>query len=354
MRDHPRALSPIGLAYGLAVAAYFGLYALVFLGGGVDLTLAALGGVANTLPPALLAPFAFRAYRRADWPPGPRALVPLVHGASALAFVALCVGAWWGIFVLADRLYFHRPPQPFQVRVALWQGLLTLVVFTLVATAGRAVGARDSLIRERARATEAEALRARAELAALRARLDPHFLFNTLHTVLALLRRDPAAAEEALEELGALLRASLEADDGESRTVREEWRLTESYLTIERLRLGSRLRVEARIDDAAAEARLPALTLQPLVENAVRHAVAARAEGGSIRIAAHLRDGALELVVADDGPGLDAPAARPGGRGLRLVTERLAVFTGGRGDLQLASPPGGGTVVTLRLPQGGG
>src|SRR5262249_13820828 len=205
--------------------------------------------------------------------------------------------------------------------------------------AGVAFGLETSarLRDEKARSARAETLRVRAELAALRAQLNPHFLFNTLHTVLGLVRRDPALAEEALQDLGDVLRYSLNVQSGHDHVaLREEMEFVDRYLAIERVRLGERLRVEQDVSSAALACRLPAFTLQPVVENAIRYAVASRAQGGRVRIEAWRDDGdgRLRVVVSDDGGGAAPPPSGGAGRGLALVRQRLEAAFGPEAELR--------------------
>lgn len=143
---------------------------------------------------------------------------------------------------------------------------------------------------------------ARAEVAALQARIRPHFLFNSMNTIAALVRQDPDTAERAVEDLSDLFRAALGAGDGES-SLGEELRLAERYLAIEALRLGPRLQVQWRLEDPLPrDCPLPRLVLQPLVENAVLHGVARLAQGGTIEIAARAAQGRLTLRVRNPCP----------------------------------------------------
>ena len=177
------------------------------------------------------------------------------------------------------------------------------------------------------------AAQAKAEVDALQARIRPHFLFNSMNTIAALVRDDPATAERAVEDLSALFRAALGAGHGES-TLAEEIHLAERYLAIEALRLGPRLRVHWQVaDDAPMRLRLPRLVLQPLVENAVLHGVSRLAEGGEIRIEANVRGDVLHLQVANP-----APPARPGEESgnrhaQESIAQRLAYHSGGRARL---------------------
>jgi LytS/YehU family sensor histidine kinase len=208
-------------------------------------------------------------------------------------------------------------------------------------------------VREReAAAARADAARARAELSALRARLDPHFLFNTLHSVGALVRADSAAAESALERFADLLRYVLDAERGgrDDVALHDELAFVRSYLALEQLRLGERLQVVEEVDPDALECAVPPLTLQPLVENAIRHGLAPLARGGTLRVTAGFDGDLLALEVADDGAGADAATtSRAAGLGLSTVRQRLqGRWPEARTDVVTA--PGEGFVVRLRLP----
>ena len=207
----------------------------------------------------------------------------------------------------------------------------------------------------RARAQELAAARlqslaTQARLDALRARLNPHFLYNALHALPTLIRHEPEAALQAIERLGAILRYVL--DEGrDAVSLGTEWRFVEDYLAIERLRLGERLRVVAELEPPARDCLVPPLSVQPLVENAIRHAIAPRVEGGCVTVRAGLDGAWLRIEVSDDGPGA-APAAGATGFGLRAVRERAEAWTddGLRGGLTVSTAPGLGFTATLLLP----
>ena len=198
----------------------------------------------------------------------------------------------------------------------------------------------------RARALEHGLVRARLD--ALRRQLDPHFLFNTLHAASSLMYTDAEAADAMLSRLAELLRASLAQGDAPEVPLGEELRLLDHYLAVEEVRLEDRLRVTRDIDPAALAVPVPPLILQALVENAVRHAIAPRPGGGSIRIQARRENGELRVEVADDGPGLPPGGVREG-IGLANSRARLAALHGDRAALDIA---GGacGVTVSLRLP----
>jgi signal transduction histidine kinase len=331
------------VAAGLALC--LGYFGAVFVATRGSLPQALRSTVVAVVPGVLLAALALRLARWVRRAGAARAW----HGLLAAGFALL----WNASLVAGFALEHHLSNQPgdFKVRVeSLGFGVFTgLLVYASVAGIAFALETGARLRLERERSERAEALRARAELAALRAKLNPHFLFNTLHTVMGLLRRDPALAEEALQDLGDVLRYALDVQRGhEHVTLRDELAIVERYLAIERLRLGDRLRVETEVSPAALERRLPAFTLQPVIENAVRYAVAPRATGGRVRLEADVEDDTLRLVVADDGA---APTEENGGAGLglSLVRQRLEAAFGPRATLE-AGRGERGFVVTLRVP----
>jgi signal transduction histidine kinase len=244
-------------------------------------------------------------------------------------------------------------------RAAWLHALAALVALPLcvgVLLAGRArreTRLRDtesSLAEARLRAAEAEAAASRAELAAVNARLDPHFLSNALHSVAALVDSDPAAAEDALDRLGDLFRYSLEQSERHTVLLGDEWRFVRDYLAIEQMRLGERLAVRMDLDPDAAAVEVPSLLLQPLVENAVRHGVGPRREGGTVRVGARRSGDRLELEVADDGVGTDPQSLGTArGTGLRTLRQRLDLDPRFDGRLAVETAPGEGFRVHVSL-----
>ena len=215
-----------------------------------------------------------------------------------------------------------------------------------------AVQTNERLRLEEERATRAETLRTRAELAALRSQLNPHFLFNTLHSLMALVRHDPPAAEDALEKLSMLLRHTLVIkQDAEDCLFSEELDFIQDYLALEKIRLGDRLRVAEVIEHDALACWLPPLTLQPLVENSVKHAISRRAEGGRLEIRAERRNGLLVLEVSDDGPGAEMDGLdRSLGCGLKIAQQRLATRFGNRASFKVITQPQKGFAVRIEIP----
>ena len=201
-----------------------------------------------------------------------------------------------------------------------------VLFYGILSTGSYLIGAVSRLREQEARAAKAESLRMRAELAALRGQLNPHFLFNTLHTLTALVRRDPETAERALERFGDMLRYVLDVKRSarEDVTLADEMQFVHNYLSLEQLRLGDRLEVEERIDPETLDCVVPSLTLQPLVENAIKYGIAPIARGGTLFVIAFFDDESLVLEVRDDGPGAPANILdTASGVGLRAERQRL-------------------------------
>ncbi len=226
-----------------------------------------------------------------------------------------------------------------------WNLLMGSWLYLVVAGLSYTILAHRRLRAQEAAAAEARLLAQQAQIVALRAQINPHFLFNALHSVGALVSSDPARADEALECLGDLLRYALGSED--EVLFAQEWRFTQDYLAFEGLRLGDRLRVDAEAGADTAGVMVPPLILQPLVENAVRHGIADRPEGGRIDVRANVAGGRLVLRVRDDGCGDGKGTAD--GIGLGSVRRRLAALYGDRASLGVDSTPQGFT-VTIELP----
>ncbi|HJQ82715.1 MAG TPA: histidine kinase [Candidatus Binatia bacterium] len=203
------------------------------------------------------------------------------------------------------------------------------------------------------RERELTELAATAQLAALRAQINPHFLFNSLNSIAQLIRSDPDKAEACVERLADLFRYILRRAEKEFVPLADELEMTKAYLEIERARFGDRLRVETQVEPRSLHQLIPNLILQPLVENAVKHGLSRKLGAGTVRIDAAVRDGCLDLTVGDDGLGMAAPAVAhvyERGVGLRNLRDRLARLYGPAHLPEIRSAPGSGTQVRLRLP----
>jgi signal transduction histidine kinase len=266
-----------------------------------------------------------------------------VHAAALAAYSILYATSWvWIELVTRPRdvigLLRSSPVLGWNLMMGSW-------LYVLVTGVSYAIRAQRRARAEEAAAADARLFAEQAQLTALRAQVNPHFLFNALHSVGALVAIDAARAEQAIERLGDLLRYSL--GSGDAVLLSEEWKFTTDYLAFEQLRLGDRLDIDADADRAALAVPVPPLIFQPLVENAVRHGIADRPDGGRIAISARLTAGALRLRVADDGPGLGETPAN--GVGLASVRRRLAASYGDRARLEIETGTQG-FAVTMTLP----
>lgn len=233
------------------------------------------------------------------------------------------------------------------------QYYLLAVTSSLLAYAVVVAGAHAIIAAHRA---QVEALRASrlngqlslARLEALKAQLQPHFLFNTLHTISELVHSDPDAADAMLMKLGQLLRRTLDASTLSEVTVDDELAYIGAYLEIHRVRHHDRLRVVYDIEPAVRLARIPPLILQPLVENALRHGIAASRDGGTITIGARVHDGTLTLSIADDGAGLGGTTTV--GVGLSNTRQRLRELFGAAGVLVVRAQAPRGTEALVTMP----
>jgi len=195
---------------------------------------------------------------------------------------------------------------------------------------------------------EARRLATEARLASLESRVQPHFLFNTLNSIAALIPQDPTGAERMTGQLASLLRSSLDTAATPLVALEHELTIVKDYLDIERVRFGDRLTYHLQVDQDALAMPVPRLSLQTLVENSVKYAVSPNRTGGTIWIRGRLEQTGLRLEVEDDGPGFEADAELPG-HGLALLRERLQMTCGPVATLTV-SARNGHTVVAISLP----
>jgi len=222
-----------------------------------------------------------------------------------------------------------------------------LLIYCAVLAAGFA---REYFLREQRRAREAahlEALLAHARLDALRMQLNPHFLFNTLHAVSALVERDPSGVRKMIARLSELLRHTLDTRSPDEVPLRDELAFLQRYLDIMAVRFQGKLRVTTNVDAAVLEAKVPIFILQPLVENALEHGVSRASGEAEIEVRGRREGEQLVLSVHDRGPGLDSTAE---GVGLTNTRARLAALYGDRASIAMRTEPEGGAAAELRLP----
>lgn len=225
--------------------------------------------------------------------------------------------------------------------------VIALVIVTVLVAFDRL---RDHARRTELRAEQAQREALQAQLSVLQAQTNPHFLFNALNSVAGLIDEDPGAAERALEKMSRLFRYALEGSKTDWVRLAAELATVDDYLEVERLRLGERLRGTIETEGRVENLLVPPLVLQPLVENAVLHAVAPRRGGGRVEVLARRRDSRLTLTVTDDGPGFGRSPHRGSGGSLADLERRLELIYDGVARLTTHSPAGGGCRVEVELP----
>lgn len=181
---------------------------------------------------------------------------------------------------------------------------------------------------------KAKNLATEAQLSSLESRVRPHFLFNTLNSISALIREEPEKAEKTVERLAALLRFSLDAANQKTVALREEIRVVRDYLEIEKTRFGGRLKFSLDVENVAEDSKIPPFTLQTLVENSIKHHISKRSAGGEIRVSARIEDCFLRLEVWDDGAGFDESDISEN-HGLDNLQSRLAAHYGETANLKI-------------------
>ena len=311
---------------------------------------------ASTLPRwlllALTLPFALRLATR----PSLGKLRLGVVATHVVLFTAISFAHAW---VIAWTMAFANPVSyffPWSARLMrAWYSAMPIMVSMYGAVLAAAWALNEARERElrSIRASQLEAQLQAARLAVLRARLQPHFLYNTLNSIAALVV-DVRSAEAvaAIEQLSELLHASLRDDGRNVVSIREEAGLAQRYLALQQMRFGDRLSHDVAVAPEVADCMVPVLLLQPLVENAVVHGLESDQSRLQVAIAAAPLNGGIELRVENDGTSLDAPAHGDGqGVGLAATRARLETAYGDRASLELLPRSGGGVVVRLLLPR---
>ncbi len=284
-----------------------------------------------------------------------RGLSPLPL-AAAITLPAVAVGAlmsialgWsWALTCVDDC-------EP--MKTSSWLGAMVGYTYLILAWAFLYITLRvyRALLQQTRQALESSAMAHQAQLKMLRYQLNPHFLFNTLNAISTLvLERDSSTANRMVQGLSAFLRYSLDNDPMQRVTLGQELAAAALYLDIEKIRFDARLRVVIDVPDELRGALLPSLLLQPLIENAIKHAIAGRIDGGEILIRARGANNELHITIADDGPGCGndgpAPAGLGHGVGLANTRERLRVLYAERQQFRAGNRDGGGFEVSFSLP----
>jgi hypothetical protein len=279
----------------------------------------------------------------------------LIH-AAACATVGLVFAAWTAWLAMQFNPYANpSPPDPF---VGVWLGkffngiLALLVLYAAILTVNYVLDARERSAFQQTEAARLNEQLAKAQLNALRRQIEPHFLFNTLNAVAGLIRE--GRSDDAVSMIAGLsdfLRRVLEDSTQQQVPLREEIDFTQKYLDIQKVRFAERLQLSVDIPEELYPAQVPSLILQPMVENAVKHGIAKRAQGGAIRIAASCCNGMLTLSVFNDGPSLPADWEKTrSGIGISNVRTRLRSLYGDAFELSMRNQDAGGVEVSVSLP----
>jgi two-component system LytT family sensor kinase len=254
----------------------------------------------------------------------------------------------WGIHSIFDRhntfllLDADRPG----IGLFAASAITSLFAVSLPIRVWSSFRAEKQLEMERARLTE-------ARLAALTNQINPHFLFNTLNSVSTLIRIDPARARNMIYKLSSILRRLLRKTESLS-PLRDEVSFIDDYLAIEMVRFGDKLRFEKEIEEAALDRLLPSMILQPIVENSIKHGLANKVEGGTVKLRAWLEGSRLNVVIEDNGAGIEdskLDTIYERGIGISNVNERLRVLYGSRFRMQVTSQLDRGTATHIDVPE---
>jgi two-component system, LytTR family, sensor kinase len=274
---------------------------------------------------------------------------------AAFAIIGLVAEAW---FALLQTLFnpWGYPQQPTFMDAwrtsLLFQMLTFLIVYALILTVTYAMDAQERMARQMMETTRLSEELSKSQLAALRQQMEPHFMFNTLHSITGLVRDyKNDAAVSMIVGLSEFLRRATENSHRSQVTLEEEVEYLQRYLDLQKVRLGERLQVSVDIPPELLRTQVPNLLLQPLVENAIKHGIAKRAAGGSVRVAAAHQDGKLHLSVYNDGP--DCPTdgnATHTGVGISNLRTRLQILHGNESALHMSHTDTGAVEVVVSLP----
>ena len=307
------------------------------------------------LPWALATPLVLRLVRRYPAAQWRRLSTWLVH-LAACAAIGLVYAGWIAVWEEWLNPWALSPgPDPF---AQLWlkkfdNGLLSYVIlYGVILLVGSMLGSRERLARQQAETARLNEQLSQAQLNALRRQIEPHFLFNTLNGIAGLVReKRNDAAVDMIAGLSDFLRRVVEESGRQQVPLAEELDFAQKYLDIQQVRFAERLQVSLDVPSELFPAQVPSLILQPMVENAIKHGIAKRVQGGAIRIAASRSNGRLTLRVYNDGPGLPAGWEKTQtGVGISNVRTRLQNLYGDEFDLSMQNQEPGGVEVSVSVP----
>lgn len=340
---------------------FFLLWTFFILGwgqGNIAVSGALVSALIATIPAAVLGHAVWKLTGRVPLHQTSPGRLTIIHGAALVAFAVMWTVIGPVLSVLIDGGSLAEMEWDAQTYV--WRLFMGVLLYAIVS--GISYTARVSRrLREQQRvAARAEALAAEANLAAMRSQLQPHFLFNALHSISSLIETDPEAAGDAMELLGDLLRYTIRERKADRVALSEEWQFVSDYVALQRLRFGERVAVTMEISPGADQMRVPPFVLQPLVENAFAHGMDEATHGGRIDISAHTKGSRLVLTVADNGSGITSGgSARNGGgenqqtngTGLSNLRQRLASVYGDAAQVIVASDRGRGTSARVEIEE---
>jgi two-component sensor histidine kinase len=281
-----------------------------------------------------------------------KGITPREHGIGWHLLVSgsgLPVGVYVG-FIVAGGTFSFDPPGLRGLTYGIVLGVLVMLAFFLFETVGEL---REAKTLTELRSKEVENEKLRGQVAALTAQMNPHLLFNTLNTIASLTQSNPNAAEQTTVELADLYRGVLDAARKEAHSLADELSICRAYLSIEQARFGERLSFDVETDGVDPDAlQLPPLLLQPLVENAVKHGLSPKAEGGRIRIEAGSQGEQSCIRVVDDGVGYGrAQVSNHESTALVNLRTRLELLHGSKASIEIVEPDEGGTMVVIAMPK---
>jgi len=306
------------------------------------------------LPWALATPLVIYLARRYPIVRGMSVRTICVH-LAAFALISAVAESWSTVLQMLFNPWNNRKWPTF---VDTWTTSLTfqvltfLIVYALILTVTYVADARESMARQMTETSRLNEELSKAQLAALRRQMEPHFMYNTLNSIAGLVRdQRNDAAVSMIVGLSEFLRRSSEDSHRSQVALREEVEYLQRYLDIQKVRFGERLQVSVDIPAELLCAQVPNLLLQPLVENAIKHGIAKRVAGGNVRVAGACHDGNLCLTVYNDGPSLPADwEATQTGVGIGNLRTRLQILHGNGSELQLRRTNPGGVEVVVKLP----
>jgi signal transduction histidine kinase len=301
---------------------------------------------------AIVSPLILRFARHFHWDRGERWRSLMAHVGLAAVIAPLQCWIYIGLRSLAGSAAVTTMAELKGMSFAL-QCLMNAVVYFVIVAVYNAFAYYHMYHRQKSATSELQARLAEAELAALKMQLQPHFLFNTLNAISVLMTEDVKKANQMLVRLSELLRLTMESSGRQQVSLRQELEFLECYLEIERIRFADRLQTHLDVEPSVLDALVPNLILQPLVENAIRHGIASRVQGGRLDVHARRRNGMLVLEIHDDGPGVgevETESDPRGGIGLSNCRARLSQLYGEDHRFECGKSLEGGFSVVLTLP----